>query len=305
MSDVAPAKKVSVLGIVALVFALVAVVAALAGIVLSVQSKNGEGNVGPEGPQGPPGTSTLTGATGPTGSAGTPGGPPGPEGPAGPQGIAGVAGVAGAPGANGKDGKNGLDGQNTFTGATGATGPAGQTVYTGPQFSVAYPPISYTGTKFDRSAGAGSAQWSLTRTKLSSSPYNYSGIIDTIFQTSVTLPAGQQLFDVTCKRDGYDYEFRPQGQLLVDSSTNGYGVAWFYTQTKQNSDGTTTILLDFPVKYAKDNNQFKNFLIGNGSSGDADATITATGLTVSVWSLVKVPTERSFNPPPTTRRLLK
>ena len=300
MSDVAPAKKVSVLGIVALVFALVAVVAALAGIVLSVQSKNGEGNVGPEGPQGPPGTSSNTGATGPRGD---PGGPVGPEGPEGPEGPKGVAGVAGAPGTNGKDGKNGLDGQNTFTGATGATGPAGQTVYTGPQFSVAYPPISYTGTKFDRSAGAGSAQWSLTRTKLTSGPYSTVGIIDTIFQTSVTLPAGQQLFDVTCKRDGYDYEFRPQGQLLVDSSTNG--VAWFYTQTKQNSDGTTTIYLDFPVKYAKVNDQFKNFLIGNGSSGDADATIAATGLTVSVWSLVKVPTERSFNPPPTTRRLLK
>lgn len=300
MSDVAPAKKVSVLGIVALVFALVAVVAALAGIVLSVQSKNGEGNVGPEGPQGPPGTSSNTGATGPRGD---PGGPVGPEGPEGPQGVAGVAGVAGAPGTNGKDGKNGLDGQNTFTGATGSTGPAGQTVYTGPQFSVAYPPISYTGTKFDRSAGAGSAQWSLKSTKLKTGPYGTPGIIDTIFQTSVTLPAGQQLFDVTCKRDGYDYEFRPQGQLLVDSSTNG--VAWFYTQTKQNSDGTTTIYLDFPVKYAKVNDQFTNFLIGNGSSGDADATIAATGLTVSVWSLVKVPTERSFNPPPTTRRLLK
>lgn len=302
MSDVAP-KKVSVVGIVALVFALVAVVAALAGIVLSVQSKN----VGPEGPQGIPGTATLTGATGPTGSAGTPGGPPGPDGPEGPEGPKGVAGVAGAPGTNGKDGKNGLDGQNTFTGATGSTGPAGQTVYTGPQFSVAYPAISYTGTKFDRSAGAGSAQWSLTSTKLKDGPYGTVGIIDTIFQTSVTLPAGQQLFDVTCKRDGYDYEFRPQGQLLVNSKStnNEYGVAWFYTQTKQNSDGTTTIVLDFPVKYAKVNDQFKNYLLDNKTSGDADATITATGLTVSVWSLVKVPTERSFNPPPTTRRLLK
>jgi hypothetical protein len=122
--------------------------------------------------------------------------------------------------------------------------------------------------------------------------------------------SGQQLFDVTCKRDGYDYELRPQGQCLINDTSNTSrtpGVAWFYTQTKQNSDGTTTIVLDFPVKYATDNNYFNNYLLNNGNGSGSKkpaATITVTGLTVSVWSLVKVPTPAPREST-TTRRLLK
>lgn len=121
MSDVAPAKKVSVLGIVALVFALVAVVAALAGIVLSVQSKNGEaaagaagaaGAVGPTGPQGTPGTFAGKGDTGPTGPS---------QGPQGDKGDKGDKGDTGSTGAQGT-GARGFTGANGATGATGAQG---------------------------------------------------------------------------------------------------------------------------------------------------------------------------------------
>ena len=117
MSDVAPAKKVSVLGIVALVFALVAVVAALAGIVLSVQSKNGEaeagaaGTVGPTGPQGTPGTFAGKGDTGPTGPSQGPKGDKGEKGDTGPTGAQGT-GARGFTGANGNTGATGPQGSS-------------------------------------------------------------------------------------------------------------------------------------------------------------------------------------------------
>jgi hypothetical protein len=120
------------------------------------------------GPTGPTGTTGATGPTGPTGDAGATGptgpqgiqgevGPTGPTGPTGSQGIQGNVGPTGPTGAQGDQGLVGPTGPTGSTGTTGAGGPTGPTGSAGPTTYPGSGVAVSTGTAWNTSLTAASA----------------------------------------------------------------------------------------------------------------------------------------------------
>jgi hypothetical protein len=120
-------------------------------LIAVIQTVGVTGPTGPMGPTGPTGAdSTVVGPTGSTGPTG-PQGDQGIQGPTGPQGVQGVQGVQGDVGPTGSIGPTGPTGSTGSTGATGPTGPTGPTTYPGSGVAVS------TGTAWDTSLAADSA----------------------------------------------------------------------------------------------------------------------------------------------------
>ena len=271
MSDVAPAKKVSVLGIVALVFALVAVVAALAGIVLSVQSNDAAagaagtaGTAGPTGPTGVPGTFAGKGDTGPTGPS------------QGPQGDKGNKGDTGPTGAQGT-------GAQGFTGATGAPG------------------VSFIYKTYVVTAGATvtpGEKYVVDETNGNYGSYAAFDKVATYTIPSNAISPNAAILNVQMSPDGITWY--NSGQVLTDDIDSGNQLPrYFYWNQKLVTTGgndNTTITLIFPIKSVGRNSNFVN--------GWLNSTWTATTGQIRVQYL-DVSAQKDLRALTTTRRLLK